>query len=49
MHTARRAGGGNIAFTLAVVCLLILVMGGFVWRAFSADADLPPAASEQVK
>src|SRR3954470_10451029 len=34
MHTARKAGGSNPAFTLAVVFLILLVIGGFVWRTF---------------
>jgi hypothetical protein len=49
MHTARRAGGGNTAFTLAVLVLILLVAGGLVWRAFHGEPDPPPSTAAQGK
>ena len=49
MHTARRAGGGNTAFTLAVVVLILLVTGAFVWRAFHGEPNPPASTTAQGK
>jgi hypothetical protein len=49
MHTARRAGGNNTAFTLAVVFLILLVIGGFVWRTFQGEPDPQPPPALQGK
>ena len=49
MHTARRAAGGNTAFTVAVVLVILLVAGGLVWRAFHGEPDPPPSISAQGK
>jgi hypothetical protein len=48
MHTARRAGGGNRPFTVAVIIAILLVVGGLVWRATHDETDLPrPRAIER--
>jgi hypothetical protein len=49
MHTARRAGGNNIAFTLAVVFVILLVIGGFVWRTVQGEPDPQPPPALQGK
>lgn len=45
MHTARRAGGSRIPFTVAVVLVILLVAGALVWRATHNESDLPPQTS----
>src|SRR3954470_21382838 len=47
MHTARRAGGSNTAFTLAVVFVILLVIGGFVWRTFQGEPNPQPSPALQ--
>ena len=47
MHTARRAGGSNTAFTLVVVFVILLVIGGFVWRTFHGEPNPQPAPAAQ--
>jgi hypothetical protein len=49
MNTARKAGGNNIPFTLAVILVILLIAGGFVWRAFHVDSELPPQATASRK
>lgn len=49
MRTARRAGGNSIAFTLAVVVIILLVVGGFVWRTFQGEPDPQPSPATQGK
>jgi hypothetical protein len=49
MRTARRAGGDNTAFTLAVVFIILLVIGGFVWRTFQSEPDPQPSPATQGK
>src|SRR3954471_3992883 len=49
MHTARRAGGNNTAFTLVVVFMILLVIGGFVWRTFHGEPNPQPAPAAQGK
>jgi hypothetical protein len=47
MHTARKAGGNNTAFTLAVLFVILLVIGGFVWRTFQGEPDPQPSPALQ--
>jgi hypothetical protein len=49
MHTARKAGGNNIPFTVAVILVILLIAGGLVWRAFHDDSELPPQATVSSK
>jgi hypothetical protein len=49
MNTARRAGGNKTAFTLAVVFVILLVIGGFVWRTFQGEPDPQPPPALQGK
>ncbi len=49
MRTARRAGAGNISFTVAVVLLILLVIGGFVWRFTHNKSDLPEQTATERK
>ena len=44
MHTARRAGGSNVPFTVAVVLMILLVAGGLVWRASHGETETHPEA-----
>lgn len=49
MHTARRAGGNNTAFTLAVLFVILLVIVGFVWRTLEGEPDQQPVPVTQGK
>jgi hypothetical protein len=48
MQVARRAGGGRPAFTAAVIIMILIVAGLFVWRVSpGAGVDQPPPVTGQ--
>ena len=49
MDSARKAGGNNIPFTVAVIIVILLIAGGFVWRSFHDESELPPRATVSKK
>jgi hypothetical protein len=47
MHSARRAGGSGKPFTLAVISIILLLIGGLVWRTVAGEPASPAAETLQ--
>jgi hypothetical protein len=43
MESSRKAGGQTVAFTVAVAMIMVLILGGLVWRLSHPDEPRPPA------